>query len=85
MLHCKIIAAMRYWIRLGRIVKGTFTMRDRIRPIHSSFETLRIRSAGGRGDVYFNRRGFPTHEQMTALGMMSCGGRCHLHEAGVSR
>jgi hypothetical protein len=43
-------------------------MREIHRPIHSSYETLRLRRSQVRREAQFNRNPFPANEQMTALG-----------------
>jgi len=44
-------------------------MREIYRPIHSSYETLRLRRDRSSREAHFNRRAFPANEQMTALAM----------------
>ena len=43
-------------------------MREIHRPIHSSYETLRLRRNQLRREAGFNRNPFPANEQITALG-----------------
>lgn len=43
-------------------------MREIHRPIHSGYETLRLRRDPQRREAQFNRRACPANEQMTALG-----------------
>ena len=44
-------------------------MREIHRPIHSGYETLRLRRDPQRREAQFNRSPFPANEQMTALGL----------------
>ena len=43
-------------------------MREIYKPIHSGYETLRLRRSNLGREAHFNRRAFPANEQMTALG-----------------
>ena len=42
-------------------------MREIYKPIHSGYETLRLRSDKLVREAHFNRKAFPANEQMTAL------------------
>ncbi len=42
-------------------------MREIYKPIHSGYETLRLRRTKQGREAHFNRRAFPANEQMTAL------------------
>ena len=43
-------------------------MREIHRPIHSGYETLRLRRDKLGREAHFNRKSFPANEQITALG-----------------
>jgi len=60
-------------------------MREIYRPIHSSYETLRLRRDPGSREVNFNRRAFPANEQMTALAMDAAARQRALFVQGYSR
>jgi hypothetical protein len=53
--------------RLGGYERNN-DMREIHRPIHSSYETLRLRRDLQTREMQFNRRIFVTNEQLTALG-----------------
>jgi hypothetical protein len=44
-------------------------MREIHRPIHSGYETLRLRRDKLGREAHFNRKAFPANEQITALGL----------------
>ena len=48
--------------------KGTKAMKQRLRPIHSGFETLRLAGSAYRTSRDYHRLGSLTHEQLTATG-----------------
>ena len=60
-------------------------MREIHRPIHSSYETLRLRRERSGHEVHFNRRAFPANEQMTALAMETAERQRALLVQGYSR
>ena len=60
-------------------------MREIYRPIHSGYETLRLRRDRTGREVHFNRRSFPANEQLTALAMDSVARNRALHAQGYSR
>lgn len=60
-------------------------MREIHRPIHSGFETLRVRRNPQRRDAQFNRKAFPVNEQLTALGFAAIRRPEGLFDQGYSR
>ena len=44
-------------------------MREIYRPVHSGYETLRLRRDKPGSEANFNRKSFPANEQLTAQGM----------------
>jgi hypothetical protein len=64
MSHCRIDAAVQYEAREDR--QGLLIMTARLRPIHSSFETLR--HANYRPAYGFGGLRAPANEQLTAAG-----------------
>jgi len=60
-------------------------MREIHRPIHSGYETLRLRRDPQRREAQFNRRPFPANEQMTALGLVVSRRSQGLFDQGYSR
>lgn len=60
-------------------------MREIYRPIHSNYETLRLRRDPSSREVHFNRRAFPANEQMTALAMDTATRQRALFVQGYSR
>jgi hypothetical protein len=60
-------------------------MREIHRPIHSSYETLRLRRDPQRREAQFNRKAFPANEQLTALGYTQSRRPQSLFEHGYSR
>jgi hypothetical protein len=60
-------------------------MREIYRPIHSNYETLRLRRDPGSREAHFNRRAFPANEQMTALAMDTSTRQRTLFVQGYSR
>ena len=44
-------------------------MREIHRPVHSGYETLRLRRDRLGREAHFNRKAFPANEQITALGL----------------
>ena len=60
-------------------------MREIHRPIHSGYETLRLRRDRSTREVHFNRRAFPANEQMTALAMDTASRQRTFFVQGYSR
>lgn len=60
-------------------------MREIYRPIHSSYETLRLRRDHRGREAHFNRRAFPANEQMTALAFEVASRPQVLFDQGHSR
>ena len=60
-------------------------MREIYKPIHSGYETLRIRRDKLVRESHFNRKAFPANEQMTALGFETLARRQALFVQGYSR
>jgi hypothetical protein len=60
-------------------------MREIYRPVHSGYETLRIRRDKLVREAHFNRKAFPANEQMTALGFDSASRPQALFVQGYSR
>ncbi|MBX9455133.1 MAG: hypothetical protein KL863_03380 [Rhizobium sp.] len=60
-------------------------MREIYRPVHSGYETLRLRREKSGREAHFNRRAFPANEQMTALGFEAQTRRQALFVQGYSR
>ena len=60
-------------------------MREIYRPIHSGYETLRLRRDKLVREAHFNRKAFPANEQMTALGFEALSRRQALFVQGYSR
>jgi hypothetical protein len=60
-------------------------MREIYKPIHSGYETLRIRRDKLVRESHFNRKAFPANEQMTALGFETLTHRQALFVQGYSR
>ena len=60
-------------------------MREIYRPVHSGYETLRIRRDKLVRESHFNRKPFPANEQMTALGLEAQARRQALFVQGYSR
>lgn len=60
-------------------------MREIHRPIHSGYETLRLRRERLVGEANFNRRAFPANEQMTALALEALSRQRLLFVQGYSR
>lgn len=60
-------------------------MRELYRPIHSGYETLRLRRDRLGREVHFNRKAFPANEQMTALGFDALSRQQALFVQGYSR
>lgn len=44
-------------------------MREIQRPVHSGYETLRLRRVASNREACFNRMAFPANEQLTARGL----------------
>jgi hypothetical protein len=81
----KLYAALQYVNRLGRSRTGTNVMREIRRPIHSGFESLRLRREHCHFEAHFNRSAFPANEQLTALGLAHASRSQPLFAAGCSR
>ena len=60
-------------------------MREIHRPIHSGFETLRLRRQPQQRDAFFNRQAFPAFEQLTALGLANRQKPSTLYDQRFSR
>jgi len=60
-------------------------MREIYKPIHSGYETLRLRRDKFTREAHFNRKAFPANEQMTALGFEALSRRQALFVHGYSR
>lgn len=60
-------------------------MREIYKPIHSGYETLRVRRDKLVREAHFNRKAFPANEQMTALGFEALARRDALFVQGYSR
>ena len=60
-------------------------MREICKPIHSGYETLRLRRDKLVREAHFNRKAFPANEQMTALAFESLSRRQALFVQGYSR
>lgn len=60
-------------------------MREIYKPIHSGYETLRLRRNKLTREAHFNRNAFPANEQMTALGFDALTRRQALFVQGYSR
>ena len=60
-------------------------MREIYRPVHSGYETLRLRRDRPGREVNFNRKAFPANEQLTALGLDTLSRRQALFVQGYSR
>lgn len=70
---------------LGGLCEGPTPMREIYRPIHSGYETLRLRRDKFGREVHFNRKAFPANEQLTALGLESRSRPQALFAQGYSR
>ncbi|MCB1446109.1 MAG: hypothetical protein KDJ87_10025 [Rhizobiaceae bacterium] len=60
-------------------------MREIYRPIHSGYETLRLRRDRHGREVHFNGKAFPANEQLTALAFEAKTRRPALFTQGYSR
>ena len=60
-------------------------MREIYRPIHSGYETLRLRRDKVARESHYNRKAFPANEQMTALNLDMQSRRQDLFVTGYSR
>lgn len=60
-------------------------MREIYRPVHSGYETLRLRRDKLVRESHFNRKAFPANEQMTALNLDMQSRRQALFVQGYSR
>lgn len=60
-------------------------MREIYKPIHSGYETLRLRRDKLVREAHFNRKAFPANEQMTALAFEGLSRRQALFVQGYSR
>lgn len=60
-------------------------MREIYRPIHSGYETLRLRRDKLVRESHYNRKAFPANEQMTALNFDMQSRRQALFVQGYSR
>jgi hypothetical protein len=60
-------------------------MRELQRPVHSGFETLRLRQATEARLGRLRRQCFPANEQLTALALEATRRPCRLFDAGFSR
>lgn len=60
-------------------------MREIYKPVHSGYETLRLRRDKLVREAHFNRKAFPANEQMTALGFEALSRRQALFVQGYSR
>jgi hypothetical protein len=78
-VHCNIR------LGLGGLFKRTNAMREIYKPIHSGYETLRLRRDRLGREAHFNRTNFPANEQITALGFEALHRPAALFAQGNSR
>jgi hypothetical protein len=73
-------------IRMGGSKRSSIMQEIRRRPVHSGFETLKNSRIYGQQAECFNRLGYATNEQMTALGLTaSTNASLRLFDRGISR
>lgn len=60
-------------------------MRELQRPVHSGFDTLRLRRTLEARLARLRRQSFPANEQMTALALEMARRPCRLFDQGFSR